>query len=156
MEAPADPIVLPTLAYGVHRECVVYVGGRSMSPSDGDWSEYMRFVERHGERVSPTKALVLERGYGPTVRQRQMLQAATAKFTVRVAILTRSPFTRGITVIVALVKPGYKAFHPEAFDDALAHLSIPQDHAEEFRKVVTALEAKLERLRGQSTRSPLV
>jgi hypothetical protein len=156
MDLTPDATVLATLAYTTHRGCVVYVGGRAMSPSDGDWATYLRFVRRGAEENGATRALVLERVYGPTLLQRQMLQAATATIDVRAAIMTQSPFTRGITVMVALVQPGYKAFAAAAFDDALAHLRIPKEHVQEFRNVVTSLEAKLERRRRQVSGSPLV
>jgi hypothetical protein len=156
MDLTPDATVLPTLAYTAHRGCLVYVGGRAMSPSDGDWATYMRFVREAAGKEGATRALVLERGYGPTVLQRQMLQAATASVDVRAAIMTQSPFTRGITVMVALVKPGYKAFAADAFEDALAHLHIPKEHVQEFRNVVTSLEAKLERHRRQVSGSPMI
>jgi hypothetical protein len=156
MDLTPDATVLPTLAYTAHLGCVVYVGGRAMSPSDGDWATYLRFVRRNAEKDRATRALVLERGYGPTLLQRQMLQAATADIDVRAAIMTQSPFTRGITVMVALVKPGYKAFAADAFDDALEHLRISKEFAPEFRNIVTSLEAKLERLRRQVSGLPLV
>lgn len=124
-----------------------------MSPSDGDWATYLRFVRQGAANDGRTRALVLERGYGPTRLQRQMLQESTASLDVLAAIMTQSPFTRGITVMVALVKPGYKAFAADAFEGALAHLRIPQEHAPEFRNIVTSLEAKLERRRRQTSGS---
>jgi hypothetical protein len=154
MDLTPDATVLDTLAYTVHRGCVVYVSGRAMSPSDGDWATYLRFVRQGAEKDGRTRALALERGYGPTRLQRQMLQDSTASLDVRAAIMTQSPFTRGITVMVAMVKPGYKAFAADAFEAALAHLHLPKEHAQEFRNIVTSLEAKLERRRRQASGSP--
>jgi hypothetical protein len=150
MDAPlAETLVLSTLACTVHAGCVVYVGGRAISPSDADWGEYMRFIERYKVPGREIRALVLERGSGPTLRQRQLLQAVTAHSTVRAAIMTNSPFARGITVMVALVKPGYKAFALDAMEQAFAYLGIDAEQGRQLSALLQTLEAKLERGRGQ-------
>src|SRR5262245_50207933 len=104
-----------------------------MAPGDADWSRYMRFLENHMLRSRERRALVLERGFGPTIRHRQQLHTVTAGETVRAAILTDSAFARGITAMVAMVNPGYRAFPTDGIEDALAHLGIEPARAPEFR-----------------------
>jgi hypothetical protein len=152
---PEETLLLPTLACAVCEGCVVYVGGRAMSPSDADWTEYMRFIDAHQVVGREMRGLILERGFGPTIRQRQQLQAATSKVKVRVAILTNSVFARGITVMVALVKPGYKAFAFDAIDDALRYLRVGAEDAPAFKNALRVLETKLERARSHPPSSPL-
>ena len=156
MDAVAEEtLVLSSLACAFHAGCVVYVGGRAMSPADGDWTEYLRFVERHKSPGRVLRALVLERGYGPTIRQRQALHAATAGVSVRVAILTNSAFARGVAVMVALVNPGYKAFPFERLHEALAHLEIGREEAGAFEARLSNLEARVERAKSHlPTSSP--
>ena len=154
LAGPDETLLLPTLACTYHSECVVYVGGRASYASEQDWNEYMRFIERLKKGRRELRALVLERGFGPTLRQRQQLQAATSDVAVRASILTNSAFARGITVMVALVKPGYKAFAIDAIDGALAHLGIAPEQGPEFAALLRSLEEKLERGRGQPPAAP--
>jgi hypothetical protein len=153
--AAEETLVLASLACAFHAGCIVYVGGRAMSPGETDWTDYLQFVERHKTPGGVLRALVLERGFGPTIRQRQTLHAATAGVSVRVAILTNSAFARGVTVMVALVNPGYKAFPLERLQDALAYLAVGRDESAEFEALLRNLEVKVERSRGRPpTSSP--
>jgi hypothetical protein len=147
--APSDSLVLPTLACAVRGDLVVYVSGRAMSPSDADWAVYMAYLERHLASQRRMRGLVLERGVGPTIRQRAQLEAVTKHVDARVAILTGSAFARGIVVMVAFVRPGYKAFALDALDDAFNYLGFPPPARPELTDLLRSLEAKLERGRGQ-------
>ncbi|HVU02822.1 MAG TPA: hypothetical protein VHE30_13775 [Polyangiaceae bacterium] len=140
-----DRVVLRTIAFAFGPGCAVYVGGRQQSPSDEDWDVYLRFLEAHGVRGPRPRALVLERGFGPTLRQRQMMHAVVGNRDVRAAVLTDATFARGVVRLVALVSPGFRAFPVEDLGGALRHLDVPEAEHAIYARLLESLVTELDR-----------
>ena len=113
------------------------------SPSDFEWQDYMSKLTQLGSGGHRT--LVLTRGGGPSVLQREQLaELMDRQRDVKVAVLTDSVFARGIvTALRWFRRDANAAFDPRELEAALDYLELDERERERVRALVPKLVSYL-------------
>ena len=113
--------------------------------ADGDWDAFLAAIRSAIAAGMPERSLVISEGGAPSPSQRKRLDDAVAPLgrRLKVAIVTRSTFVRGVVNAFALAKPGYRAFAPERMDDAITYLDVRPSGAVEINAAVMRLRVRL-------------
>ncbi len=115
-------------------------------PTDDEWEQYVRhcdeLMRRHRGDTSRIGALSVTAGGGPTAGQRERLNGVTAGKSVRVSIVTPSAVARGIVTALSWFNPAVRAFAPQRFPAALAHLALSTHMQSVARARLASLRAE--------------
>ena len=128
---------MKNMAFKVVDRLFIVVYGAA-NPTDEEWVNYLKIVERHG--IDRTMQLILTDGGGPSSTQRKYLNELLAGRTVPVAILTGSTTIRGTVTALSWFNRKIRAFPPTGLRDAIAYLEIPATRTE-------LIEREMEKLR---------
>jgi hypothetical protein len=116
-------------------------------PTDEEWGDYLKLVERHG--IDRTMQLVFTQGGGPSSAQVRLLNELLAGRPVPVAVVSGSPRVRATVTALSWFNRRIKAFSPVALPEALAYLGIPASRTDLIRREAEKLGAEI----GQGRRA---
>ncbi len=110
------------------------------NPTDEEWSDYMKLVERHG--IDRTMQLIFTDTATPSSAQRKDLDDRLAGRNVPVAVVSGSAAVRGAVTAMSWFNRRIRAFPPSALREAIAHLEIPATR-------ISLIERELGKLRDE-------
>jgi hypothetical protein len=131
-------------------------------PDRGEWQEYVEAARaglaRNAGDIERLPTLLLSDGGAPDALQRSAineLQVQVGK-TARVAFLSESTLTRGVTRALTWLNPKLKVFPPERFLDAFAYLGVPPERAGAVKGELLSLERDLDGMKLRALRRMFV
>lgn len=132
----------PYMAWKVIDRLVIVVLGTE-EPTDAEWEDYLRAVERHG--IDRTMQLVVTEGGGPNAMQRRYLSSLLARRSVPVAVVSGSVTIRAVVTAMSWFNHRIRGFPPTSLRDAIAYLAIPASRTELIEREVAAMRLLLGR-----------
>jgi hypothetical protein len=118
-----------------HLEVVIWLHTRE-DPTRDEWAQGVAEVARVKDKVkgdlSRMRCLALTDGGAPNATQRGELFTDVLGDQVKisaVSVALTNPLKRGITTAISWLNPLFRAFPPEKFDLALAHLNLGEHRA---------------------------
>jgi hypothetical protein len=125
------------LAFAFQTNLAILVIG-AQTPTDEEHRECQTAMAK--QDLDKIRSLVLDAGGGLTAAQRKA-SADLMKGRVHVsAVVSDSPFVRGIVTALSWFGHKVSAFHPDKLDDALAYLSVPSYDRQRVRDTVLRLQ----------------
>jgi len=133
-----------TLAFARHHNYVVVVHS-ARAPSDAEWDAYLR--DAGGSLSEIQGMLIMTDGGGPTSSQRRSLKKLFEEHTrhnASFAVISSSLLARGIVLAINLFNPYIRAFRPEALDEALKFLRVPDPERPSLLAMAKQLREQLD------------
>lgn len=116
------------------------------APDDATWELAMKETAKQ-LATHPTKfaQLVVTDGGAPSATQRKRLAEATREARYPLVVINTNPLIRGVITAISWMNPGIKAFAPNKFKDAVAHVGCSDAATvlEELRRLQKTLGAKV-------------
>lgn len=110
-------------------------------PSDAEWDLYFReFVKHDPARI---RSIAFTDGGAPSGAQRKQINDMLNGRTTRGAVVTASPFVRGVVTALSWFNAQMKAFAADEVDAALEHLGVRDDEMALVRREIQLLRRRL-------------
>ena len=113
----------------------------SKAPSDVEWDAYFTEVVKH----DPTKIKTLNftDGGAPNGAQRKQVNDFLKGRTSRCAVVTASPFVRGVVTALSWLNAEINAYPPDDVDSALEHLAVRTEELALVRREIQLLRKRM-------------
>jgi hypothetical protein len=113
------------------------------APNDDEWNEHVR--EAAAWAAETRGALVITQGTGPTSKQRSVLAKEPRVLAQPTAVVSSSPFTRGIITAISWMGGKPRAFAPKDLALAFDYLNIPLSSRRRIQDEVHLMRSRLEK-----------
>jgi hypothetical protein len=133
---------MPNLYIETHGRVVLLVHNGMPYTAD-EWHQIVAIAARRD--LGQLRFLVYDDGGTIDTAQRRLLVETMGGQMPKVAVLTHSRVSRGVTTALGWFKPGIKAFAPDQFDKAAAHLDLTDTERTLAHKAADRLQAQLAR-----------
>jgi len=131
---------MKTMATTVIDRLVIVALGTT-DPSDEEWKEYLKLIERQG--IERTQHLIVTEGGEPAFGQRRQLNALVAGRKVPVAVVSASPWVRATVAVLSWFNRRIKPFPASRLRDAIAYLEIPSTRIDLITRKLDELRREL-------------
>jgi len=131
-----------TVAFRLIDHWLLTVYGIS-DPTDAEWAvcaDKFRSMDLRHLRV-----LIYTEGGAPSAAQRKVMNDVVNGRTFPTALVSSSAMMRGIATAMSWFNKGIKAFEPDAIEDALAYMEVPQDRVSFFLSEIENLLSEIRR-----------
>lgn len=135
---------MQNLAYGRAGSVVVLVQGET-APSDAEWEAYLRDAAVWVQEGGLRGLLVHTAGGAPTPAQRRAMDGMLRGQVqhMKVAVLTRSTFARGVLRAMDMFYSQFRGFEPGALREALDYLGVRVHEVEAVERCLQGCQLQL-------------
>lgn len=113
----------------------------SRAPSDAEWDAYFSELVKHDPLK--LKSLNFTDGGAPNGAQRKQVNDYLKGRTSRCAVVTSSPFVRGVVTALSWFNPEIKAYAADYVDSALDHLGVRDQEVPLVRREIQLLRKRM-------------